>query len=389
MATATGSEPNSAASRWPDARWIRRLLVSVFVAFALFKFAEWFFYSTKTFLLTLVLAWFAAIAMEPAVDFLERRNVKRGLATGLIMVGGFVGFAIFIGVFGQMLFTQLSELIQSLPTYVEDTIAWVNRTFDTELDPERIFESLNIDRDQINKWAADIAGGVFGVVSAIIGFLFSAFTLLLFAFYFSAEGPRFRRWIASLFPPVHQPVIHTVWETAINKTGGYVVSRMILALISAVFTSIFLLALGVPYWLPLGIWVGVISQFIPTIGTYLAGALPVVISLTQSPWDAVWVLVFIVVYQQVENYWISPKISNRVMSIHPAVAFGAVIVGGALFGAWGALVAIPAVASLTALFETYGHRFELVNLENGSDSEASAAQPPAATDASDIERPTD
>jgi predicted PurR-regulated permease PerM len=360
--------------RWPDMRWIRRLLFAVFAGVTLWQLAEWLFFGTRSLILTLVLAWFAAIAMEPAVEWFERRGMRRGAATGLIMLGGFLAFALFIAVFGQLLFDQLASLVKSLPNLVDQTVAWVNDRFNANLDPNNILTSLNIDTTKINSWAANIAGGIFGVVNAVVGFVFRAFTVLLFTFYFAAEGPRFRRFVASLFPPAHQPIIDTVWATAIEKTGGYVISRLVLAILSAALTSVFLLAIGVPYWLPLGIWVGVISQFIPTIGTYLAGALPVAIGLLQSLWTGVWVLVFILVYQQVENYFFSPKISNRTMQIHPAVAFGAVIVGGALFGPWGALVAIPAVASIQALFETYGHRFELVEAANHGDGAGTGVQ---------------
>lgn len=366
-----------AAGRWPDARWIRRLLVAVFVGVSLWQLSLWLFFGTRSLILMLVLAWFAAIAMEPAVEWCERRGMRRGLSTGLIMIGGFIAFVVFIAVFGQLLFTQLSSLVESLPNLVKETVDWVNRTFHAEIDPTSILTSLNIDQTKINEWAADIAGGIFGVVSAVVRFVFQAFTVLLFTFYFSAEGPHFRRWVASLFPPLHQPIIDTVWATAIDKTGGYVVSRLVLAVLSTIFTSIFLLLIGVPYWLPLGIWVGIVSQVIPTIGTYLAGALPVLIGMTQSLWTGIWVLAFIAGYQQVENYFFSPKVSNRTMQIHPAVAFGAVIVGGSLFGPWGALVAIPAVASIQALFETYGHRFELVEAAN--QAEPTDADPAAAT----------
>ena len=118
--------------------------------------------------------------------------------------------------------------------------------------------------------------------------------------------------------------------------------------------------IDVPYWLPLGIWTGVVSQFIPTMGTYLGGALPVLFAFGASTVDGIAVIVFIIVYQQIENYLFAPRISKRTMNIHPAVAFGAVVVGGAVGGAMGALIAIPIVASIQSLIETYGRRYELI-----------------------------
>ena len=111
----------------------------------------------------------------------------------------------------------------------------------------------------------------------------------------------------------------------------------------------------------LAVWVGLVSQFIPTIGTYLAGALPMLIAFTVEPWYAVWVLVFVVVYQQFENYMLQPKLTARSVDIHPAVAFGSVVAGTALLGAVGALIAIPAVATLQAFLGAYVKRYDVTD----------------------------
>jgi predicted PurR-regulated permease PerM len=106
---------------------------------------------------------------------------------------------------------------------------------------------------------------------------------------------------------------------------------------------------------------GLISQFIPTVGTYLAVALPALIAvLSDDPLDAVWVIIFATVYQQIENYYFSPRISSRTMDIHPAVAFGSVIAGAALFGPIGALIGIPVAAAVIAFVDAYTRRYELI-----------------------------
>jgi predicted PurR-regulated permease PerM len=199
--------------------------------------------------------------------------------------------------------------------------------------------------------------------------------VLLFTFYMSAQAPQLRATVTSWFPPQHQRVISTVWEIAVEKTGGYVVSRVVLAALSAVATGLFLLLLGVPYWLPLALWTGLVSQFIPTVGTYLGIALPAVIALSERPVEALWVVVFGTVYQQVENYLLAPQITARTVAVHPAVAFGAVIAGAGLFGPVGALVSIPVVAAVQAVIETYGHRYELVAGESG-ETEPAGEPPP-------------
>lgn len=134
-----------------------------------------------------------------------------------------------------------------------------------------------------------------------------------------------------------------------------------MALISGVAHYILLVILGVPYAPALAVWVGLVSQFIPTIGTYLAGALPMLIAFTINPWYALWVLGFVVVYQQFENYVLQPKVTSKTVDIHPAVAFGSVVAGTALMGAVGALIAIPAVATLQAFLGAYVKRYAVTD----------------------------
>jgi predicted PurR-regulated permease PerM len=175
-----------------------------------------------------------------------------------------------------------------------------------------------------------------------------------------ADGPRFRRTICSFLRPDRQRAVLSGWEIAIEKTGGYLYSRVLLAILSALITALFLYVLGIPYAVALGLWVGLISQFIPTVGTYIGGALPVLIALVEDPPKAIFVLAFILLYQQVENYYFAPRITARTMEIHPAVAFGSVIAGAGLLGGVGAILALPAAAVIQAIGTTYLERHEVV-----------------------------
>jgi len=184
-------------------------------------------------------------------------------------------------------------------------------------------------------------------------------TALLFTFYFTAEGPKIRATVAGWLPADKQKIFYTVWTTAASKTGGFVISRLILAVVCAAASSVFFLLIGLPYWLPLGIFTGLVSQFIPTIGTYIGGAVPALIGLTESWVTGVLVVAFVLVYQQIENYLLQPRISSLTMDIHPAVAFAAVIIGALLFGPIGALIGIPIAAAVVSLIDTYAHRYEI------------------------------
>jgi predicted PurR-regulated permease PerM len=189
--------------------------------------------------------------------------------------------------------------------------------------------------------------------------LFQVFTIGLFAFYLVAEGPKLRRTVCSLLPQKRQKYVLEIWDVAIAKTGGYIVSRGVLAVIAAVVHWAAFEIIDLPSGLALAIWVGVVSQVVPVVGTYLAGALPVLIGLIDEPASGLWVLVVIAVCQQVENYVLAPRITSQTMAIHAAMAFGAVIAGAALLGVVGAMLALPAAATLQAVISTAAERHEV------------------------------
>jgi predicted PurR-regulated permease PerM len=353
------TERTPALPRQPPA-WLRRGIVYALAGVAVYQVAVWAFRSLSHFLGLLFLAWLFAISIEPVVHRLEQRGMRRGLATGLVMFCFVLLVAAFVGVFGALLVDQLGELIRSTPEVVRSVISWVNDTFGTNFLAGDVVDALRLTPERIQELAQNFSPDLVGFVTTTIGVVFQGFTLLLFAFYMSAEGPKLRDVVSRRFPARQQRVIATVWTIAVEKTGGYVVSRLVLAALCTVVTAIFLLVLGVPYWLPLAIWTGFVSQFIPTIGTYLAILLPALIALAEQPRDAIWVVIFGTVYQQIENYLLAPHVTSRTVFIHPAVAFGAVIVGASLFGPLGGLVAIPVVAAIEAVVQTYWHRYELV-----------------------------
>ncbi|MDT2009255.1 AI-2E family transporter [Rhodococcus opacus] len=339
-------------------RWLLPSIFYVILAVAAYQLSGWLFVNLRSFLGLLFLAWLFSITLEPVVDWLERRGLRRGAATGLVLFALFV-FAIgFLALFGTLLAQQLAQLLKALPGALSSITDWSNRVFDTDFATGE--DLIRLTPETIRDLAERFTPGVLGVLSSLLGVVFQMLTLLLFVFYMSAQGPALRRTISSWFPARQQRVISVVWEISVEKAGGYVVSRLILAAVSSIATGIFLVVIGVPYWLPLALWTGIVSQFVPTLGTYLAIALPAIIAAASQPMDGVWVLVFGTVYQQIENYVLHPRITSATVSIHPAVAFGSVIVGASLFGPVGALVSVPVVAAIQALVETYGRRYELI-----------------------------
>jgi predicted PurR-regulated permease PerM len=361
----------------PDSRslppWFRRAVVLVLTLGILARMAVWAFGQLTSFWFTIFFAFFLGIAIEPLVNRLARRGLRRGLGTILVM-GGLIAAAVaFFVVFGQLFADQLAALIRSIPDTLAAVIDWVNTTFGTQFDADSILATLGIETADLAKAAADIGVSLLSVLGTAVGWVFSFFTVMLFTFYFAADGPHFRRAIASWLPHARQRAFLTVWDISTEKAGSYVISRGILAFISTVFHGAVFYIIDLPYWLPLAMWVGLVSQFIPTIGTYLAGALPIVVALVYSGVPlALVVLAAVTLYQQVENYFVSPRVTRNTLQIHPAVAFGSVIVGASLFGATGALLAIPVVATIQSIITTYGRRYTLID-EFGPSTGASDA----------------
>ena len=125
---------------------------------------------------------------------------------------------------------------------------------------------------------------------------------------------------------------------------------------------------------------GLVSQFIPVVGTYIAAAVPLLVALLEDPWSALFFLIFVVVYQQIENYLLAPRITARTMQLHPAVAFGAALAGGSISGLIGAFMALPAAAVIQATVSTYLTRHEVVESELTREEPEEPAEEPANAD---------
>ncbi|MEU1666969.1 AI-2E family transporter [Streptomyces sparsogenes] len=358
-----GPEAAAAREARPDGRmprWLPRAMVLALALVACFRLATWAFDQLTGLLLNILIAFFLALAVEPAVDRMAARGVRRGLATGLVFLGILIGVAGFFTLLGSMLADQIVTMVEEFPKYLDQVVSWINETFHTKLSRVEIQDSL-LHSEWLQSYVKNSANNVLDVSAQVLGGLFKVLTVTLFAFYFAADGPRLRRALCSVLPPSRQTEVLRAWEIAVAKTGGYIYSRGLMALISGIAHYVLLEWLGVPYAPALAVWVGLISQFIPTIGTYLAGALPMLIAFTVNPWYALWVLVFVVVYQQFENYLLQPRITARTVDIHPAVSFGSVIAGTALLGAVGALIAIPATATLQAFLGAYIKRYDVTD----------------------------
>ena len=361
--TSEGTEGTDDTGRARMPSWVPKAIILFWLGFIAVDLVEGVVHALKSLLIVLAVSLFLSFAIEPAVNSLARRGWRRGTATGLVFLiiaslsGAFV-FAI-----GSLVVTQVRHFVDEAPDYVQDVEDWVNDTFNTDVDFNDLSDEFKDPNGAARKFVNDLAGNALKAGLTAVTVVFQIFTIALFTFYLVADGPRLRRTICSVLPPKHQQHVLNTWELAIDKTGGYLYSRLILAGLSTGFHWIVLQIVGVPYPLALALWVGVVSQFIPVIGTYIAGALAVGVAFLNDPVDGIIVLGFVIVYQQIENYIFAPRVTAQTLALHPAVAFGTVIAGAALIGPVGALLALPAAAVIQAIISTVGERHEVVETE--------------------------
>ena len=365
---------DAASRKWPvSAGFIWRAGFIVMALIFIFLLVQFFVEDGGAVIFTVLMSWFFAMAMAPAVDRLSKR-MSRALATLVVMGAVALFLVIFIVAFGALLVDQVIQILESLPTIAEEGLAWFNETFQTAYSAQELLAQVNLDQAALQRIAGEVALGIFGIATSVLGTVFGLFTFALIAFYLSADGPRLRRYLASMLPARSQEVFLNVWTITADKTGRYVAARVVLAAINSICSGIVFAIIGLPYWLPLAIWTGVVAQFVPTIGTYISIILPVIVGLLSgNPWLGVIVLVYALIYQQIENLTIEPKISAKAVDVHPAFAFVAVLLGAALFGVSGALLAIPVSAMILSLTDIYVQRHTLLEDEQATAPPEAAA----------------
>lgn len=342
-----------------DPRLLRRSLIALIVALIALQVINWSWERLGGFAFNMLIAWLVAISIEPIVAWLAGKGIRRGLATTIVALVSLAGIALFIAVLGGALADQVAQMVKALPKLVLDIVDWINDTFNANIDPNKLTENLNLSSGQVTSIAGNLAGGILGAVLGVVGAVFDMVTVIVFSFYFSVDSPRIKRFVASWLPPARQVMFIRIWDISVHKAGGFVISKVALATLSAVFHCGFFYLISVPYWLPMGIFAGVVSQFIPTIGTYIGVALPALFAVFEDPIDVIWIILFATVYQQIENYVFTPRISNKTMDINSGVALASVFIGAALFGPIGAIIGIPLAAIVIAVLEAYGQRYEI------------------------------
>ncbi len=343
-------------------KWVPRA-TGVFLGGAtLLAALVWVLFRVRSLIIVILVSLFLSFAIEPAVNWLARRGWRRGPATLSMFAVILIGIGGFLFAMGSVLAEQITKLTEEAPGYIREIEHWLEARFGVVLETDALVAEFSTGGSAA-RLASNVAGDLVSIGTALMSLIFQTLTVLLFTFYLVADGPKLRRLLCSALSAKRQELMLKGWVIAIDKTGAYIYSRTLLGLAAFLVHWLIFALLEVPSPVPLALWVGIMSQFVPVAGTYLAGLLPILIALLHQPITALWVLLAIAIYQQLENYLFAPRITSQTMNIHPAVAFGTVILGASLLGVVGTLLAVPVAATIQAFVSTYIRRHELIDSE--------------------------
>jgi predicted PurR-regulated permease PerM len=372
--TPTGTPDSQTVTIRVDPKSVWRIIGALLIT----SLALWTIDQAQHLLVLVALSFFFSLALQPAVLRLTTKyGWKRGSAVGIIYLVGVI-LVVIMMVFlvpatvelAQTIGAHASEWVTNIATLAEDSFGIT--VSDTVTGGDWTEE---ID-DKAIEWAQ--GGGlssILGIAGAGLGLIFDIATIAMFTFYFTADAQRLQKTVLSLVKPANQYRVGWTWDQAVIQTGGYFYSRMLLMLINGFGFFVTMVLVGVPVVLsiPLALMAGFIAAFIPAIGTYLGSAIPILVTLGISGLvPALIVLAYALIYQQIENYWLSPRISSKTMTLNGAVAFGAALAGGAIAGPLGAFVALPVAALVTSLISNFVTHYDVTydfSWDDGEDEE--------------------
>lgn len=300
--------------------------------------------SMSSVLVLIGVAFFLALGLEPAASWFVNRKLPRWAATTLVLVifltllGAFVGAAI------PPLAEQAGELIRQAPHYMQqaqDHSSAVGRLNDRFHLQQRITETVNGSGGSLLNDVVSAGTAVFGAVADLL-------IVMVLTVYFLADMPRIRTTLYRLVPHTRRPRVILIGDEVFAKVGAYVLGNVLISIIAGVATFIWLMAFGVPYPLLLGIFVALLD-LVPVVGSTIAGVVVGAVALTVSLPVCIATVVFFVVFRLAEDYLLVPKIIGRAVKVPALITVVAVLIGGALLGIVGALVAIPIAAALQLL----------------------------------------
>lgn len=347
-ATAARGDPADAAAPawvqvWPPWTYWVRTTLAVVVTLLVVAAAR----RISHVLLLALVAFVLAVGLDPAVQWLGRRRIRRGWAVGIIFGGLVLFVAVFLALLIPLLAREVPQFAGALPGYVSDLQRrndWIGNAF----------RHANVSAE-VRQFIADLPSrigssftDIVGAAGTAFGRVFDVFTVGILCIYFMVALPRLPATLARLTARNRRAQVDMLLQRSFDKIGGYVSGNLITSAVCGAATVVALLALRVDYAVPLGLWAGV-ADLIPQVGAYL-GALPaVLVALTKGPAYGVATVLFFIAYQQFENYVLAPRVYRSSIDLSPAAVIISTLAGGILAGFAGALLALPIAATIKVI----------------------------------------
>jgi predicted PurR-regulated permease PerM len=308
-------------------------------------FGVWLLYQVRAIFPPLVLALALIFLLNPVVSWLERRGLKRIIATIVLYLVFFTVVGVVVGAITPVLRGQFEDLGDRVPEIQEKFESFA----------ERVGGSFGLSRVELRTTLEDTLDRLreqfFTGVGQITQFAGSAFHLVLIfvlapflALYLLIDLPRLQNSFVNHLPPQYRDEWLLLLDRCGQAVGGFFRGQLVVAAIVGVLSALLLFLVGIPFWLPIGLLVGFFN-LIPLIGPFIGGLIAVIIGAVDGGISkALYAGIAMIAVQQVDNHFISPNVMGRTLRIHPVTIILALLAGGTIAGLWGMLLAVPATA---------------------------------------------
>src|SRR5688572_26120256 len=300
-------------------------------------------------LVWILIAVFLALALNPAVAWLQEHGVRRrGLAVLITFLGAILAIVAIGATFVPTLVDQVNQFVEAVPGYVEDLTAGEGRLGFLE----REYQIVDRVREALAEGGAarilGLSGTALAITKGVVTAVVATVTIVFLTLFMLLEGPAWVERFYSLLPEEKQPRWRAIGNEIYRTIGGYVTGNLTISLIAGVVSTAVLLAVGVPYAVALGLLVAILD-LIPLAGATIAAVLVTTVAFLDATTSGLIVLVFFVLYQQLENHVLQPIVYGRTVQLSPLAVLIAVLIGAELAGVIGALAAIPVAGTVQVL----------------------------------------
>jgi predicted PurR-regulated permease PerM len=325
---------------------VRVILIAIGIVAVLY-----FLYLIRTVLGLLFIAIFLAVALAPLVEWVNRRGVPRGmsiLAVYLALLAAVFGLGLLVV---PPIVSGVNKFVNHVPGYVTDLRK--SKTFRKYDNKYHITPALQKEAKKLPSHLTDAVSGLRSVTVGVFSKIIQLVTILVMAFFLLKDSSRILGFLARELGPERGARANRIGEDVYRAVGGYVAGNVLISVIAGVTAYIMMKILGLPFAVPLAVLVA-LFDLIPLVGSTIAGiVVGIVAAVVGFPGKLIAWVIYLIVYQQVENNVLQPVIYKRTVAIHPLIVIVAVLIGGSLLGILGALLAIPVAATVQILVKEW------------------------------------